>query len=155
MTTTGRPFTLRRTASAICTRQGSARTSPRVGVVVFFLLAAHLTSSIVSRGNLPEHVMSETQLEPSWKALGMTASTYSWGKLVPALLTGSSHIVANRTPRVRVSRTMQVRPREHDGVFYPPGHDRERAGEHARSRAGPAAVVHRAGDGTVSVHGTA
>ena len=92
MTTTGGSFTLRRTASAICTRQGSARTSPRVGIVVFFVLAARLTPSTVSRGNLPEHVMSETQLEPSWKALGMTASTYSWGKSVPAQLTGSSHL---------------------------------------------------------------
>ena len=154
MTTTGGSFTLRRTASAICTRQGSARTSPRVGIVVFSLHAAYLTPSTVPRGNLPEHVMSSTQLEPSWKALGMTARTYSWGKSVPRQLAYPPHTGSDRAPRVRVSRTMQVRSREHDGVLHPPGHDRGRAGEHARERAGPAAVVNRAGDGTVSIHGT-
>ncbi|KAI1783809.1 hypothetical protein LXA43DRAFT_1129550 [Ganoderma leucocontextum] len=35
----------------------------------------------VSQRALPEHLISETQLEPSWKGLGMTPSTYSWEHL--------------------------------------------------------------------------
>ncbi|KAI1792016.1 hypothetical protein LXA43DRAFT_862099, partial [Ganoderma leucocontextum] len=43
--------------------------------------------AIYEKGNtLPEHIISETQLEPSWKALGMTPSTYSWEHLAFAYL---------------------------------------------------------------------
>ncbi|KAM5538398.1 hypothetical protein V8D89_008000 [Ganoderma adspersum] len=47
-------------------------------------IGAHVSQ--IARGGLPEHIISETQLEPSWKALGMTASTYSWEHLVFAYL---------------------------------------------------------------------
>ncbi|KAM5538031.1 hypothetical protein V8D89_008228 [Ganoderma adspersum] len=43
-------------------------------------------TSQTPREVLPEHIVSETQLGPSWKALGMTPSTHSWEHLVFAYL---------------------------------------------------------------------
>ncbi|PIL31016.1 hypothetical protein GSI_05709 [Ganoderma sinense ZZ0214-1] len=47
-------------------------------------IGAHVSQ--ISRGSLPEHVIAEAQSDPSWKALGMTPSTYSWELLVFAYL---------------------------------------------------------------------
>ena len=92
-------------------------------------VSAFLTFYAAPTEALTEHMVSETQLEASWRALGITPGAHSWSKFIPEInIAHSSETAAGRTPCLRVPSPVQMRSREHDGLLHPPRRDRGRDG---------------------------
>lgn len=83
----------RRTASVTCTRPVSVLTYLSVSAA-YLHRHSRLTTNAVSRDGLPDQLVGYAPLEASWKTLGMTPSSYTWGTpyISPSLVSiPSSH----------------------------------------------------------------